>query len=92
MVNKAESKKQIGGCIENQTLVPSSIAKVQVLSTNTSLAPNRRFKVEMRDKESQKVSLALYREESKKIFEILRRYSDLVEKASCDEAFLDLTK
>ena len=37
------------------------------------------------------MSLALYREESKKIFEILRRYSDLVEKASCDEAFIDIT-
>jgi nucleotidyltransferase/DNA polymerase involved in DNA repair len=37
------------------------------------------------------VSLALYREESKKIFEILRRFSPLVEKASCDEAFIDVT-
>ena len=46
----------------------------------------------MRDKETQKVSLALFREESKKIFEILRRYSGLVEKASCDEAFVDVTK
>ncbi len=45
----------------------------------------------MRDKEKQKVSLALYREESKKIFEILRRFSDQVEKASCDEAFIDVT-
>lgn len=45
----------------------------------------------MRDKEKQKVSLALYREESKKIFEILRRFSDQVEKASCDEAFIDIT-
>jgi impB/mucB/samB family len=35
--------------------------------------------------------LALYREESKKIFEILRRYTQMVEKASCDEAFLDVT-
>ena len=51
----------------------------------------KRFKVEVRDKEKQKVSLALYREESKKIFEILRRYSDQVEKASCDEAFIDIT-
>ena len=37
------------------------------------------------------MSLALYREESKKIFEILRRFSDQVEKASCDEAFIDIT-
>ena len=77
--------------IHNQTLVPSSIAKVEVLSNNMSLPPHRRFRVEMRDKEKQKVSLALYREESKKIFEILRRFSDQVEKASCDEAFIDVT-
>jgi nucleotidyltransferase/DNA polymerase involved in DNA repair len=38
------------------------------------------------------VSLALYREESKKIFAILQTYTDLVEKASCDEAFIDVTK
>lgn len=45
-------------------IVPSSVCKV------TELGPNR-FKVESRDKEVQKVSLALYREESKKIFAIL---------------------
>jgi nucleotidyltransferase/DNA polymerase involved in DNA repair len=71
--------------------VASSIAKVDILSENTNLPPNRRFRVEFRDKEKQKVSLALYREESKKIFEILRRFSDQVEKASCDEAFIDIT-
>jgi nucleotidyltransferase/DNA polymerase involved in DNA repair len=37
------------------------------------------------------VSLALFRNESKKIFEILNRYSSCVEKASCDEAFIDVT-
>lgn len=37
------------------------------------------------------MTLALYREESKKIFAILRRFSTLVEKASCDEAFIDVT-
>ena len=36
--------------------------------------------------------MALFREESKKIFAILRRFSDVVEKASCDEAFIDVTK
>jgi len=65
----------IGGLLPGQSILPSSISKVSVLSTNTQIPPQRRFKVEMRDKESQKVSLALYREESKKIFEILRGFS-----------------
>ncbi len=38
------------------------------------------------------MSLKLYRHESKKIFRILQRFSDNVEKASCDEAFLDVTQ
>lgn len=46
----------------------------------------------MRDKEKQKVSLYLYREESSKIFDILKRYSNIVEKASCDEAFVDVSR
>ena len=37
------------------------------------------------------MSLKLYRTESKKILKILQRFSDQVEKASCDEAFLDVT-
>ena len=48
--------------------------------------------VESRDKENQKVSLLFYREESKKIFSIIHRYAKLVEKAGCDEAFLDVTE
>lgn len=36
--------------------------------------------------------MKLYRHESKKIFRILQRFSDNVEKASCDEAFLDVTQ
>jgi impB/mucB/samB family len=71
--------------------MPSSICKVTEISTNESLPAQKRFRVETRDKELQKVSLAPYRIESKKIFAILRRYSDLVEKASCDEAYIDLT-
>ena len=45
----------------------------------------------MRQKENQKVSLKLYRRESRKIHRILQKFSDQVEKASCDEAFLDVT-
>lgn len=45
----------------------------------------------MRQKENQKVSLKLYRRESKRIFKILRRFSLNVEKASCDEAYIDVT-
>jgi len=37
------------------------------------------------------VSLKLYRIESRKILKICQRFSDQVEKASCDEAFLDVT-
>lgn len=38
------------------------------------------------------MTLCRYREETKKIFVILRRFCSLVEKASCDEAFLDVTR
>lgn len=100
MEEKSLSKKSPGAALgdeflddgECQTIIPSSICQVIVLSHNKELPSMKRFKVITRDKESQKVSLALYREESKKIFDILRRYSDLVEKASCDEAFIDVTK
>ena len=34
----------------------------------------------------------LYRVESKKIFQIIHRYSELIEKAGTDEAFLDVTR
>lgn len=71
--------------VDSEGIIPSSVCKV------TELGPNR-FKVESRDKEVQKVSLALYREESKKIFAILMRFSDMVEKASCDEAYIEVTK
>ena len=47
---------------------------------------------QMRDKVKEKVCLQNYRDESKKIIAILRRYADVVEKASCDEAYLDVTK
>ena len=75
-----------------QTILPSNVCNVKILSTNTNLPVIRRFKIETgRDKESMKVSLAPYREESKKIFAILKRFSPNVEKASCDEAFIDVT-
>jgi len=69
----------------------------QLDSYNPSTISSRGFKqngepiVEIRDKESQKICLRHYREESKKIFKILRRYCQLVENASCDEAFLDIS-
>ena len=62
-----------------------------MISKNEKLEPYRRFWVEMRPKQEQKVSLKLYRQESKKIIKILQRYCDQVEKASCDEAYLDVT-
>eukprot|EP00347_Sterkiella_histriomuscorum_P022605 403337853 len=74
-----------------ETLIPSSVLKVQCLNKDSSIPAVRRFRIEQRDKESQKVSLAKYREESKKIFGIVQRYSQLVEKASCDEAYVDVT-
>lgn len=45
-----------------------------------------------RDIENHKVSLLFYREESKKIFKIIRKYCDIVEKYGCDEAYLNVTK
>ena len=72
-------------------LIESSILKTRCLSNDEFLEPHKRFWVEMRPKQRQKVSLKLYRTESKKIFRILQRFCDQVEKASCDEAFLDVT-
>ena len=33
-----------------------------------------------------------YREESKKIFVVIRKFAKLIEKAGCDEAFLNITE
>ena len=77
---------------DNWITIPSSVVKITVLSDDKSLPAQRRFKVEQRDKETQKVSLAPYREESKKIFEIIQTFAKIVEKASCDEAFIDVTE
>ena len=38
------------------------------------------------------MSLTLYRQESAKILKVLQKFSDMVEKASCDEAFIDVTR
>jgi hypothetical protein len=57
-----------------------------------SLEPRKRFWVQMRDKDMQKVSLKFYRSESQKIFDVMARHVELIEKASCDESFLELTK
>lgn len=62
-----------------------------MISKDESLPPEKRVYIDMRDKQKQKVSLHVYREESAKIFKILKRYTPMVEKASCDEAFLDVT-
>ena len=72
-------------------MIESSICRTKVLSKDEKLEPYRRFWVEMRQKEHQKVSLKLYRQESRKILKVLERFSDQVEKASCDEAYIDVT-
>ena len=59
-----------------QKLNPSSICKVKKLSSDESVEPFRRWWVEMRQRENQKVSLKLYRQESRKILRILQRFSD----------------
>ena len=46
---------------EMRGYIPSSICKVKKLSSNPKLEPYRRWWVEMRQKENQKVSLKLYR-------------------------------
>ena len=76
---------------DGHRLIESSICKTKMISKDENLEPYRRFWVEMRQKQSQKVSLKLYRTESKKILKVLQRFSDQVEKASCDEAYLDVT-
>ena len=91
---KAEGNNSDGSDSEfedGHKLIESSICKTRCLSTDENIEPYRRFYVEMRPKQQQKVSLKLYRTESRKILKILQRYSDQVEKASCDEAFLDVT-
>jgi hypothetical protein len=56
---------------EDCVLIPSAISKTKMLSTDESLEPYRRFWVEMRQKQNQKVSLRLYRQESAKILKVL---------------------
>ena len=48
-------------------------------------------KFKKHDKNTEKISLDLYRYEGDKIFSILRRNCPIVEKGSIDEAFLDIT-
>jgi len=48
-------------------------------------------KFKKHDRRTEKVSLEHYRAEAERIFSILEKYSDIVEKASFDEAFLDVT-
>ena len=78
-------------CEDGHRVIDSSICRTKMISKDESLEPYRRFWVEMRQKQNQKVSLKLYRTESRKILRVLQRFSDQVEKASCDEAFLDVT-
>lgn len=73
-------------------LFPSSICRTKMVAEDPQLPAHKRFWCEMRPKDRQKVSLKLYREESAKILEILKRFSDQVEKASCDEAYIDVSE
>ena len=77
----------------NELMIPSAIVPVQKLSAAKSADGEAlpQWKVHTRDQNSQKVSLIFYREESKKIFKIINWYSSCVEKAGCDEAFLNVT-
>ena len=56
---------------DGHVLIESSICQTKVLSTDERLDPYKRFWVEMRQKENQKVSLKLYRQESRKILKVL---------------------
>lgn len=51
-----------------------------------------KYKVHTRDQNTHKVSLALFREESKKIFNIIHRYCKCIEKGGTDEAYLNITE
>ena len=70
-------------------IIGSSIMKVRKKESKDGDKPV--WDVETRDQNFQKVSLHLYREESRKIFKIINRYSKNIEKAGTDEAFLDVT-
>jgi hypothetical protein len=50
------------------------------------------FRVEEIDKSNRKITLLRYREETKKIFCVFRKFCGLVEKMSCDEGFMDVTR
>lgn len=50
------------------------------------------YRIEAREKKNSKVTLVRYREATKTIFEVFKRFSTVVEKASCDEGFLDITR
>lgn len=67
-----------------ETYLESNIVK-------TERKKEMKYKVYTRDQNTHKVSLKLYRDESKKIFNIIHRYCKITEKAGTDEAFLNIT-
>ena len=86
-----------------EMIVDSAICKyVKVLKTNESIVRDiseilpedehrYRIKLETRDPEQHKASLQYYKRKSRKIFEIINKYSNTVEKYGSDEAYLNIT-
>ena len=64
---------------------------IQKREFEEGLMPEEIWEVNFRNKQKEKTTLIKYRQESKKIFEILRRFCEVVEKGGTDEAFLDVT-
>ena len=76
-----------------ERMIESSVVKVtKIREPDGVITAQKIYRVEKRDKDEQKVSLLFYREESKKIFQIIDRYANVIEKAGCDEAFLNVTQ
>jgi len=65
--------------------IPSSITTLGFTEEGDSM-------VELRNRESEQICLKHYEEESQKIFSIVRRFSDIVEHTSPDEAFVNVSR
>ena len=68
------------------------VHRIRQQNSYGSLRSVSMFKVQSRDPDNHKVDLGLYRRESKKIFEILKRYSNVIEKGGTDEAFIQVNQ
>jgi len=85
----AEEAKKV---VPNIVIVHVDTLKLDTLNEDSNFDSKEiRHKFEVKDRNFEKVTLDYYRFESERIFAIFMKRCNIVEKASIDEAFLDLT-